>query len=645
MHVPQLVSLSHALASGGFLCLRFTCRALNLSYRVKVFHAVWDYLKSLQRFNIRHIFVGGRSMGSRAAAALARQLSEGTEGAVQGVICLSFPLHPPGQTHAHLQRSEDLRALPEHVPVLFVSGTGDNMCDKVISVRCAFNTDSDVTVWSIWIGWSTSGCVLLLQSSMAAEPWNRVNISFPGAVSSVRVTFSSATGTNVAALLVENEKVLKLLRSEILQTEVRVLYELLYILNNSFRGNKTLKGLKQVEQCVNRLKKMKLDVALDELTCLCPNRIQSGLSIKTGNCDVPSQPMLEWLCLKVLGAAQLMSCTLDRCCRAFSLSHQHMKLEEFVILNLVITSMLSRLWVIFRGVLVSLSTLYQQLLEFLREVAKAQPMPFLTDFSLPPDVAQLLSPSHALLLIKTPKPGSHAKEHKETQKEKSSTARVKKPGQKGKVREDLGVAIERGLVHDTDMKPFLEVFRNFQETPNKTDGTLRFKELVGEVTSFTDMAAYLEEQITWCKSQQRKKEKRLLTFLRLKCHKMTSLEAAGYNVQRKLQSLRREALWASSLQGSAPRTFRLSASMRMNPRRRARFHYLRRQLRFSTIKTVVKKIHLRRERRRGRRKCELSASGPTEEEESSGTTHKETPQPIHCEGQDDIDDIFASVGL
>lgn len=41
------------------------------------------------------------------------------------------------------------------------------------------------------------------------------------------------------------------------------------------------------------------------------------VSIKTGECDVPSQPMLEWLCLKVLGAAQLMSCSLDRCSRAF----------------------------------------------------------------------------------------------------------------------------------------------------------------------------------------------------------------------------------------------------------------------------------------------------------------------------------------
>lgn len=78
----------------------------------------------------------GRSMGCRAAVALARQLSDkGPEEAVQGVLCLSFPLHPPGQTHVHRQRSEDLRALLEHLPVLFVSGTEDHMCDRVRSLE------------------------------------------------------------------------------------------------------------------------------------------------------------------------------------------------------------------------------------------------------------------------------------------------------------------------------------------------------------------------------------------------------------------------------------------------------------------------------------------------------------------------------
>lgn len=70
-------------------------------------------------------------MGCRAAAALARQLSDESEEAVRGVVCLSFPLHPPGQTHTHRQRGDDLRALPKHLSVLFVSGTEDTMCDRV----------------------------------------------------------------------------------------------------------------------------------------------------------------------------------------------------------------------------------------------------------------------------------------------------------------------------------------------------------------------------------------------------------------------------------------------------------------------------------------------------------------------------------
>ncbi|XP_044073086.1 nucleolus and neural progenitor protein [Siniperca chuatsi] len=486
---------------------------------------------------------------------------------------------------------------------------------------------------------------------MAGEPWNRVNIPFPGAVSSVRIHFGSTTDANVKALLVENEKVLKLIRSEILQTEIRVLYELLYILNNSSRGIKTFKGLKQVEQCIHRLKSMKLDVALQELTDLCPNRIQRELSIKAGECDVPSEPMLEWLCLKVLGAAQLMSCTLNRCSRAFTLSKQQMKWEEFVILNVVITSMLSRLWVIFRGILVSLSTLYQQLLELLREVANAQPMPFLTDFSLPADMAQFLGPSDAFLLTKQPAHDPHAKDHTEKeqqeQRRKKSSVKVKNQGQARKVKEDLGVAVERGIVLDTDMKPFLEVFRNFtegksfpQET-HKADKKHKFRKQVREATTFTDMATHLEEMILWCKAQKMEKEKRLLTFLHLKCQRMKCLEAAGYNFQRKLRTFRQEACWASSPQGSVPGTCRSSAATRRHDRRRTRFQSLRSQFKSSAIRTGVKKKHLKRQRKR----TELSVSGLSVNDRRNRTTYQATSQTTDCNIHDDIDDIFASVGL
>lgn len=39
--------------------------------------------------------------------------------------------------------------------------------------------------------------------------------------------------------------------------------------------------------------------------------------VEVGECDVPSQPMLEWLCLKLLGASSLLARTLDRCSQAF----------------------------------------------------------------------------------------------------------------------------------------------------------------------------------------------------------------------------------------------------------------------------------------------------------------------------------------
>ncbi|KAM6934059.1 nucleolus and neural progenitor protein-like [Xenentodon cancila] len=635
----QLVSLARALAGNGFLCLRFTCKGFNLVYRVKAYHAVWDYLKSQQRFRIKRMFFGGRSMGCRAAAALARQLSHDAEDAVQGVICLSFPLHPPGQTHTHLQRSADLRMLPEGMHVLFVSGTEDSMYDRVICDELLTNMKAKVEMF--WLQGGSHG--LMVKGSMAGEPWNRVNIPFPSVVSAVRIRFTSTTAENVETLIAENEKVLKLVRSEVLQTEIRVLYELLYILNNSLGGNRTFKGLQQVEQCINRLKNMKLDAALQELADLCPNRIQRGLSIKAGECDVPSQPMLEWICLKVLGAAQLLSCTLQRCSRAFILSKQQMK-WEFIILNVVITSMLSRLWVIFRGVLVSLPTLYQQILELLRYVSDAQPMPYLTGISLPKDLVQFLGPSQALLLKKCPARDSHTKHQKAKHPRMSKTSvKVMTQKQMGRKKEDLGVAVKRDLGIHADTEP-LKIFRkvkSFLEESHKTDKRRKFKEQVRVATTFAHMSACLEEMIQWSKSQGMEKEQRLLSFLRLKCQKMKCLEAAGYNVQRKLRPFRQEVCWASSPERSAHKICGSPSAMTGNPHLESRLRSLKAQFMFSRVRAAVRKTRMVGKKR----KTWLPECGRLEDDQRGGGSDAMTLQNTDNDNCDDIDDIFASVGL
>ncbi|XP_028249048.1 nucleolus and neural progenitor protein [Parambassis ranga] len=480
---------------------------------------------------------------------------------------------------------------------------------------------------------------------MAAEPWNKINIPFPGAVSSVRISFTSATAMHIKSLSAENEKVLALFRSEILQTEIRVLYELLHILHNSSKGNKTFKGLQQVEQCVNRLKNMKLDAALCELTDLCPTRIQRELSIKAGVCDVPSQPMIEWICLKVLGAARLMSCTLKRCTRAFVLTRQQMKWEEFIILNVVITSLLSRLWVIFRGMLVSLSALYKPLLEVLRDVAQVQPMPFLTDFTLPLDIAEFLGPTDAALMSKHAACDPHGKVTKKNQQmKKKSSVRSKKQGQTSKIKEDLGVAVSRGFELETDIKSFLKINKNIPKDKSfthKADKKQMFKKQVREATSFMHMVTHLEEMIQWCKSQRMEKERRLLTFLRLKCQKMKCLEASGYNVQRKLQTFRHEARRASSPQGSMPKTIRSHTVMKRNSRLKRRFQSLRSRFPSSSVRTGVKRKH-----QRGRRNgTDFSGFGFPKDNQCSRMTEEETNQTTDSDIHDDIDDIFASVGL
>lgn len=100
-----------------------------------------------------------------------------------------------------------------------------------------------------------------------------------------------------------------------------------------------------------------------------------------------------------------------------------------------------------RGILVSLSTLYQHLLKLLKEVAHAQPMPFLTEFTLPADMTQFLGTSDAILLTEQLAGVSHVKGQKERQlrRRKASSVEVKSQQQTRRVKEDLGVSVERGV--------------------------------------------------------------------------------------------------------------------------------------------------------------------------------------------------------
>ncbi|CAK8674615.1 unnamed protein product [Clavelina lepadiformis] len=169
----QLVALSIKLAESGYMCARFTCKGLNIKYRTRAYVEVVRHV-CLKYSSLTGCVFAGRSMGSCAAHMAANCISKSpnqpkseisdkhSEQTLQpakrkrkhsernskcdvkpkpdlcenchavhppscntlGVICLSYPLHPVG--------GKELRSQPileANVPVIFLSGTNDDMCD------------------------------------------------------------------------------------------------------------------------------------------------------------------------------------------------------------------------------------------------------------------------------------------------------------------------------------------------------------------------------------------------------------------------------------------------------------------------------------------------------------------------------------
>jgi len=115
-------SLAEALAKSGFVCLRFTCKG-QLPARVAVFEAA---AAELERRGVEGYVFTGRSMGSRAALEAATQRSKkNVLGNLKGVVLLAFPLQNPAVAG---DRSQAVINAPD-LPLLFISGTKDNMCN------------------------------------------------------------------------------------------------------------------------------------------------------------------------------------------------------------------------------------------------------------------------------------------------------------------------------------------------------------------------------------------------------------------------------------------------------------------------------------------------------------------------------------
>ncbi|XP_057393605.1 LOW QUALITY PROTEIN: nucleolus and neural progenitor protein-like [Balaenoptera acutorostrata] len=216
------------------------------------------------------------------------------------------------------------------------------------------------------------------------EPWNRVRIPKAGSRSAVIVQDPGAA----LAVIKECCLVTLSLKSQILDAETDVLCAVLYSNHNRMGRHKPHLALKQVEQCLKRLKNMNLEGSIQDLSeSFSSNENQP---VNTKACVIPSQPVVELVLMKILGACKLLLRLLDCCCKTFILTVKHLGLQEFIILNLVMVGLVSRLWVLYKDVLKRLVSLYEPLFGLLQEVSRIQPLPYFKGFTFPSDIAEFL---------------------------------------------------------------------------------------------------------------------------------------------------------------------------------------------------------------------------------------------------------------
>ncbi|XP_014647732.1 PREDICTED: uncharacterized protein C3orf17 homolog [Ceratotherium simum simum] len=220
------------------------------------------------------------------------------------------------------------------------------------------------------------------------EPWNRVRIPKAGSHSAVTVQAPGAgLELCIATVIKECCLVTLSLKSQTLDAETDVLCAVLYSNHNRMGRHKPHLALKQVEQCLKRLKNMNLESSIQDLSELFSN---GNRPVATKTCVIPSQPVVELVLMKILGACKLLLRLLDCCCKTFLLTVKHLGLQEFIILNLVMVGIVSRLWVLYKGVLKRLISLYEPLFGLLQEVSRIQPLPYFKDFTFPSDIAEFL---------------------------------------------------------------------------------------------------------------------------------------------------------------------------------------------------------------------------------------------------------------
>lgn len=513
---------------------------------------------------------------------------------------------------------------------------------------------------------------------MAPEPWNRTDIPRPAIQCQVTVPPGESTEKCVKKVIDTSSAAHSALKSEALNAEVETMNSILYVYHHQLGYHKPYLALKQVQQCTKRLKSMGLEDSLKEIMDLCPKEAELQNSLY---CTLPSQPILELVSMKILGSCKLLVRLLDCSCKAFHLCLQHLKLEEFIVMNVVLLGLLSRLWVMYKGLLKHLIAFYSAHITLQKAVSDFQKVPYFKDFVFPTTIEDHIDSDLSDLVPKKLqnlfcKRGSAQFLNKIfdtsnlVKEKKLSEIGVVDVKQTKRTLDDVGQPVQmqsfnRGKLNTFDVKTlFLPVkARQLQapgckkksnESKEKHDVSQHSREKecvihlmpkIREAEDFKALSKQLLYAIKWCKERKLKTEAMFLRSRYLRCNRLQHAEALGYSLKKKLQC------WKKSM----------CHGLRVETLRKDHLKKCLRTQRFRrTWKHVVTLSHRhRRVKRKGFKRSPLCLDVFPKEQVPAPTASEAALRPPMSKLQeshtqergpcltdtDDIDDIFSSIGV
>ncbi|XP_049641809.1 nucleolus and neural progenitor protein [Suncus etruscus] len=285
--------------------------------------------------------------------------------------------------------------------------------------------------------------------------------------------------------------------------------------------------------------------------------------------------------MKILGACKLLLRLLDCCCKTFLLTVKHLGLQEFIILNLVIAGLVSRLWVLYKGVLKRLTSLYEPLFGLLQEVSKIQPMPYFKNFTFPSDITKFLGQSYIEVFSKKMSTAFESKGVTKllnklfSNKDQSSKFKEETLCRMSKETKHLNTSIQNSMdlgqplknkkifkvkSSEFDVRAFCKQqkhgtiqemnshFKCYQsklkatkqpswkaeETPCVKSFVQRFQ----EVESFTQLSEEIQKAILWCKSKNFKAQTTFLRNKLLKSNRLKHVVTQDYSLPKKLKCIK-----------------------------------------------------------------------------------------------------------